>query len=129
VLKELRDFILRGNVLDLAVAVVMGAAFGAITTSLVDDILMPIIGVLLGGVDFTTLSWTFNGVQINYGNFIQSVVNFVIIAVAMFFVLKAANTVMRKKVEAPVPPAPTVEEKLLTEIRDLLKTPNRRVLD
>jgi large conductance mechanosensitive channel len=127
VLKELRDFILRGNVLDLAVAVVMGAAFGAITTSMVDDIIMPIIGVLLGGVDFTTLSWTFNGVQINYGNFIQSVVNFLIIAVAMFFVLKAANTMMRKKVEAPVPPAPTVEEKLLTEIRDLLKTPNRRV--
>jgi len=126
VLKELRDFILRGNVLELAVAVVMGATFGAITTSLVNDILMPIIGMLLGGVDFTMLSWTFNGVQINYGNFIQSVVNFLIIAVAMFFVLKAASTLTHKKVEAPVPPAPTVEEKLLTEIRDLLKTLQQR---
>ena len=119
--KELRDFILRGNVLDLAVAVVMGAAFGAITTSMVEDIIMPIIGILLGGVDFTTLSFTINGVPINYGNFIQAIVNFLIIAISMFFLLKAANMLMRKKVEAPVPPAPTLEEKLLTEIRDLLK--------
>lgn len=120
-LKELRDFILRGNVLDLAVAVVMGAAFGAITTSMVDDLIMPIIGILLGGVNFTELYFTINGVDIYYGRFIQAVVNFLIIATSMFFLLKAANTLMRKKVEAPAPPAPTTEAKLLTEIRDLLQ--------
>lgn len=119
-LKEFRDFIMRGNVLDLAVAVVIGAAFTGIVNSLVNDIITPLLGILMGGVDFTGLAVTVGGAQVMYGNFIQAIINFLIIALAMFLVVKAANTVMRKKVEAPTPPAPTVEEKLLTEIRDLL---------
>jgi large conductance mechanosensitive channel len=120
-LKEFRDFIMRGNVIDLAVAVIIGVAFGAIITSLVDDIIMPIVGMLLGGIDFTALSITVGSAQIMYGNFIQAVVNFLIIALALFLIIKAANTAMRKKpVEAP-PPVLTTEEILLTEIRDLLK--------
>ena len=120
-LKEFRDFIMRGNVLDLAVAVIIGLAFGAIITSLVNDIIMPIVGMLLGGIDFTAMSITVGSAQIMYGNFIQAIVNFLIIALALFLIIKAANTVMRKKaVEAP-PPTPTREEILLTEIRDLLK--------
>ena len=120
-LKEFRDFIIRGNVLDLAVAVIIGLAFGAIITSLVNDIIMPIVGMLLGGIDFTAMSITVGSAQIMYGNFIQAIVNFLIIALALFLIIKAANTVMRKKaVEAP-PPTPTREEILLTEIRDLLK--------
>ena len=101
-LKEFRDFIMRGNVIDLAVAVIIGVAFGAIITSLVDDIIMPIVGMLLGGVDFTAMSITVGSAQIMYGNFIQAVVNFLIIALALFLIIKAANTAMRKKpVEAP----------------------------
>ncbi len=120
-LKEFRDFIMRGNVLDLAVAVIIGLAFGAIITSLVNDIIMPIVGMLLGGIDFTAMSITVGSAQIMYGNFIQAIVNFLIIALALFLIIKAANTVMRKKaVEAP-PPTPTREEILLTEIWDLLK--------
>lgn len=120
-LKEFRDFIMRGNVIDLAVAVIIGVAFGAIVTSLVNDIIMPLVGVLLGGLDFTGMSITVGSAKIMYGNFIQAIVNFIIIALALFLVIKAANSVMRKKtVEAP-PPVPTTEEKLLTEIRDLLK--------
>ena len=119
-LKEFRDFIMRGNVLDLAVAVVIGAAFTGIVNSLVNDIITPLLGILMGGVDFTGLAVTVGGAQVMYGNFIQAIINFLIIALAMFLVVKAANTVMRKKVEAPTPPAPTVEEKLLTEIHDLL---------
>ena len=119
-LKEFRDFIIRGNVLDLAVAVIIGLAFGAIITSLVNDIIMPIVGMLLGGIDFTAMSITVGSAQIMYGNFIQAIVNFLIIALALFLIIKAANTVMRKKaVEAS--PTPTREEILLTEIRDLLK--------
>ena len=119
-IKEFRDFIMRGNVLDLAVAVIIGAAFGAIVTSLVNDIFTPLIGIVMGGVDFTGLAITVGNAQVLYGNFIQAVINFLIVALALFLVIKAANSVMRKKVEAPTPPAPTVEEKLLTEIRDLL---------
>ena len=120
-IKEFRDFIMRGNVLDLAVAVIIGAAFGAIVTSLVNDIFTPLIGIVMGGIDFTGLSVTVGNAQVLYGNFIQAIINFLIVALALFFVIKGANSVMRKKVESPAPPPiPSVEEKLLTEIRDLL---------
>ncbi len=121
-LKEFRDFLMRGNVLDLAVAVVIGGAFGAITASLVNDIIMPIIGVLLGGLDFTSLAITVGEAQILYGNFIQAIVNFVVIGAAMFLFVKLASRIVAKKEAAPPPPpVPSAEEKLLTEIRDLLK--------
>jgi large conductance mechanosensitive channel len=127
VIKEFREFIMRGNVLDLAVAVILGVAFGAIIASLVDDIIMPLIGILMGGVDFTGLALQVGNATLTYGNFIQAIINFLIVAFALFLIIKAANRVMRKKVEEPVPPAPTAEEKLLTEIRDLLRAQNSRV--
>lgn len=127
-IKEFRDFIMRGNVLDLAVAVVIGAAFGAIITSLVNDIFTPLIGIVMGGVDFTGLAVTVGSANLLYGNFIQAIINFLIVALALFLLIKAANSVMRKKAESPAPPpVPSTEEKLLTEIRDLLKAQNRRV--
>lgn len=122
-LKEFRDFLLRGNVLDLAVAVVIGAAFGAVITSLVNDIIMPLVGVLLGGVDFTTLSFQVGDATVAYGLFIQAIINFIIIGAAIFFVVKSANKLFATKEEAApaAPPEPSAEEKLLAEIRDLLK--------
>ncbi len=120
-LKEFREFIARGNVLDLAVAVIIGGAFGAIVTSLVDDVLMPLVGILLGGIDFSGLSLTMGGARVLYGNFIQAIVNFLVIAFAMFLVVRTANRVMRQKEAAPPPAAPTPEVQLLTEIRDLLR--------
>lgn len=120
-LKEFRDFALKGNVIDLAVAVIIGLAFGAVVLSLVNDIIMPIVGVLLGGVDFASLSIQVGAATIAYGKFIQAIVNFLIIAFVLFLIVKAANR-MRKPVAAPEPPGPTAEETLLTEIRDLLKT-------
>jgi large conductance mechanosensitive channel len=126
-IKEFRDFIMRGNVLDLAVAVIIGGAFGLIVTSLVNDIIMPLIGVLMGGVDFTGLAITVGSAEVLYGNFIQAIINFLIIALALFLIIKAANSVMRKKAETPAPPPiPSAEEKLLTEIRDLLQAQARR---
>ena len=120
--KEFRDFILRGNVIDLAVAVVMAGAFGAIIASLVNDIIMPLIGVLLGGVDFTTLAVQVGEATIAYGKFIQAVIIFIIIAFVLFLVVRSYNRVARKETEAPAaPPEPSAEEKLLAEIRDLLK--------
>lgn len=119
---EFKQFISRGNVLDLAIAVVMGTAFGAIVNSLVNDIIMPVVGIILGGLDFTGLAIQVNEAAILYGNFIQAIINFLIIAGAMFFVVKGANSMMKAKESAPAPPpAPTAEEKLLAEIRDLLK--------
>ena len=126
-LKEFREFIMRGNVLDLAVAVIIGGAFGAIVTSLVNDIIMPLVGILMGGVDFSGLGIQVGSAIVLYGNFIQAIINFLIIALVLFLVIKAANRVMRKKVEEPAPPAATAEEKLLTEIRDLLAAQNSRV--
>jgi large conductance mechanosensitive channel len=126
VLKEFREFIMRGNVLDLAVAVIIGGAFNAIVTSLVNDIIMPLVGILLGGVDFSGLGLQVGNAVVLYGNFIQAIINFLIIALTLFLVVKGANRVMRKKAEAPTPPAPTAEEKLLTEIRDLLAAQNSR---
>lgn len=124
-LKEFRDFISRGNVLDLAVAVVMGTAFTAIVTSLVNDIIMPIVGMIIGGVNFTGLSITVGDAMIMYGNFIQAVINFLIIAFVIFLLVKGINEAQRKMTgpekEKAAPPAPSAEEKLLAEIRDLLK--------
>jgi large conductance mechanosensitive channel len=108
-LKEFKEFVMRGNVLDLAVAVIIGAAFGLIVTSLVNDILMPLVGLLLGGIDFTGLSFTVGEAVITWGNFVQAVVNFIIVAFAIFMIIKAANAT--KKKEAPAPPAePTTKD-------------------
>lgn len=120
-LKEFRDFIMKGNVIDLAVAVIIGAAFGAIVTSLVNDIFMPIVGAILSGIDFSTLAITVGKANIAYGKFINAIVLFIIIAFVMFMVVRSFNK-MRKPAPPPPPPGPTAEEKLLTEIRDLLKT-------
>lgn len=120
-LKEFKDFISRGNVIDLAVAVILATAFGLIIKSLVNDIIMPIIGSVIGQ-SFETLSKTINGVDVMYGLFIQAIVNFIIIAFVIFMVVKAINKTKKKEEEAPAaPPAPTKEEVLLGEIRDLLK--------
>ncbi|MCD2236095.1 large conductance mechanosensitive channel protein MscL [Listeria monocytogenes] len=120
-LVEFRDFALKGNVLDLAVAVVIGAAFGKIVSSLVDNIIMPLVGVLLGGLDFTDLSFKVDKSVIQYGAFIQSIVDFVIIAFAIFIFVKVLTSFIKKKEqtveETPVPPT----EEYLKEIRDLLK--------
>jgi len=122
-LKEFRDFISKGNVLDLAVAVIIGAAFGKTVTSFVNDILMPPIGILLGGVDFKDLHIVLKGsVTMNYGMFIQNIIDFLIIALCVFLVVKVANQLSKKKDEEPAAPAaPTKDQELLTEIRDLLK--------
>lgn len=134
-IKEFREFIMKGNVLDLAVAVIIGGAFGKIVTSLVNDVLMPPIGMLLGGVDFSDLAITLkdavteNGevvaeaVTINYGTFVQTVIDFLIVAFVIFMVIKAYNQLQKKEEEAPAaPPEPSDEVKLLTEIRDALKS-------
>lgn len=123
-IKEFRDFILRGNVIDLAVAVVIGGAFGAIVNSLVNDILMPIIGIVLGGVDFTGLSIQVGSATVMYGNFIQAIINFLLIGLALFFVIKAVNKLQalaHKEAAAPEPAAPPEDTLLLREIRDLLQ--------
>ncbi|MEW5939373.1 MAG: large conductance mechanosensitive channel protein MscL [Chloroflexota bacterium] len=108
-LKEFKDFVMRGNVLDLAVAVIIGGAFGKIVSSLVNDILMPLIGVLLQGVDFSGLAWTVGGASVNYGLFLQAIVDFLIIAFFIFIIVKAANK-MQRPAPAPAPAAPTTKE-------------------
>ena len=123
-LKEFRDFIKRGNVLDLAVAVVIGGAFGSIISSLVDDIIMPVVGMITGGINFTSLTVTVGDATLKYGNFIQSIVNFLIIAFAIFMVVKAVNkasNLKKKKEEKEEVPAKSDEVVLLEQIRDLLK--------
>ena len=121
--EEFRTFIMRGNVIDLAVAVIIGASFGLIITSLVDDIIMPLVGVLMGGVDFSALSVTVGSATIAYGAFIQTVINFLIIAFALFLIIKAMNKAssLKKEEAAAPPPAPSEDIVLLTEIRDLLR--------
>jgi len=123
--KEFRDFIARGNVVDLAVAVILGTAFGAIVTSLVDDIIMPLIGILLGGVDLTELMVRVGSAEVMYGRFIQALVNFLIIAFAVFLIVRAVNKFRKPAPEAP--PAPPEDVVLLTEIRDLLKARVQRI--
>lgn len=121
-IKEFRDFIMRGNVLDLAVAVIIGGAFGAIINSIVNDIFMPLIGILLSGIDFNALVWQVGGATVAYGKFIQAVVVFLIIALVLFLIVRSYNRVLRKETAQPAPPPePSAEEKLLMEIRDLLK--------
>lgn len=119
-IKEFKDFAMKGNVVDLAVGVVIGGAFGAIVSSLVGDIVMPVIGVLTGGIDFSGLAVKVGEANIAYGKFIQATFTFLIIAVVLFLVIKAMNAT--KKAEAPAPPAgPSSTDQLLMEIRDALK--------
>ena len=129
-MKEFREFAMRGNVVDLAIGVIIGAAFGRVVSSLVADIIMPPLGLLLGGVDFKQFHFVLRPVEgaipaviMNYGTFIQSIFDFVIVALAIFSVVKLMNKIRREKADEPaVAPAPTTEEMLLTESRDLLKT-------
>jgi len=122
VYKEFREFIARGNVLDLAVAVIIGGAFGAIVNSMIDDIIMPFIGIILGGIDFTSLSFYAGNAVILYGNFFQAIVNFLVISFAMFLVVRSYNKLQKEESEEPeTPPEPSPDVVLLTEIRDLLK--------
>ena len=118
---EFKTFIARGNVMDMAVGVIIGGAFSNITTSLIDDIIMPILGIFTSSVSFAELAVQAGPAVITYGNFIQAVLNFLIMALVVFCLIKTLNAFHRKKEEAPLP-APSVEEKLLTEIRDLLKS-------
>lgn len=121
-LKEFGDFIKKGNVMDLAVAVIIGGAFGAIVTSLVDDLIMPLIGIVLGGVDFTALAVNVGEATLTYGNFIQAIVNFLVIAFVVFLLIRQVKKLEKEAAAPAAPPEPSAEEKLLAEIRDLLKS-------
>ncbi len=136
IFNEFKTFIARGNVIDLSVGVVMGTAFSKIVTSLVNDVIMPLVGIAIGGIDFTSLSFKLGDAVINYGNFIQEIVNFLIIAFCIFIIVKGINKLTenlekskekllkkeeKKKEEAPKEEAKSNEELLLIEIRDLLK--------
>ena len=139
-LKEFKEFAMKGNVVDMAVGIIIGAAFGTIIKSLVDDVLMPPIGILLGDVDFSNLFVVLRegstpgpyetvalaaeagAVTMNWGVLINNVISFIIVAIAVFFVIRSINNMRKKEEEAPeAPPEPSAEEKLLTEIRDLLR--------
>ena len=134
-LKEFKAFISKGNVLDLAVGLIMATYFGAIVKSMVDDLLMPIVGNLIGGIDFKEMKYVISEavmdaegietaaeVSINYGMFINNVITFIIVAFAVFMIVKGYNKMKKKEEEAPAPaPGPTKDQELLTEIRDLLK--------
>ena len=133
ILSEFREFIARGNVVDLAVGVIIGGAFGKIVTALVEDVVMPPIGLLMSGVDFSHMSWALKVdhpatkvdemVAIQYGAFLNTVIQFLIVAWVIFLLVKGVNTLRRAQAaEPPAPPAPSAEETLLAEIRDLLKT-------
>lgn len=128
IIKEFKEFAVKGNVVDMAVGIIVGASFGKIVSSFVADVIMPPIGLLLGGVDFSDLAIILRSavgdataVTLNYGKFIQAVVDFAIVAFAIFIMVKAINTLKKKEAAAP-PPEPPKTEILLTEIRDLLKT-------
>ncbi|MGE5480693.1 MAG: large-conductance mechanosensitive channel protein MscL [Chloroflexota bacterium] len=129
IIDEFKTFAIKGNVIDLAVGIIIGAAFGKIVTSAVNDIIMPPIGLLVGGMDFKDLKivlkdavgTTVPAVTLNYGNFLQVCFDFLIVAFAVFMLIKAINLARRKKEEAPEPPKPSEEVTLLAEIRDLLK--------
>jgi large conductance mechanosensitive channel len=131
VFKEFREFIARGSVVDLAVGVIIGAAFNSIVKSLVDQVVMPPIGLLTSGVDFAKLEWVLRpadpvakkaAVSIQYGAFINTLIQFLIVAFVVFLLVKLVNTLRRQEAEAPAPAAPTPTEVLLTEIRDELKS-------
>lgn len=122
-LKEFKEFALKGNVLDLAIAVIIGAAFGRIISALVDNILMPVLGSFLGQ-SFESLTSTVNGVEVKYGLFLQRTVDFILIALVLFLIIKIINRIRKKEAEVPAaPPAPTNTEKLLMEIRDAVQKP------
>lgn len=135
ILSEFREFIARGNVIDLAVGVIIGASFGNITKSLVDQVIMPPIGLLTGGVDFARMQWVLKPddpatevselVAVQYGAFLNTIIQFVIVAFVVFMLVKLVNAVRRADVAAPEPAAPTPTEAVLMEIRDLLKTEGR----
>ena len=137
-LQDFKAFAMRGNVMDMAVGVIIGGAFGKIITSVVSDIIMPPIGLLVGGVNFTDLKWEMKPAQeidgvmqeavtLNYGDFLQTAFDFIIIAISIFIFIRLISKLSRKKEEAPAaPPAPSKEEVLLTEIRDLLKEQNKK---
>ncbi|MDD5624020.1 MAG: large-conductance mechanosensitive channel protein MscL [Candidatus Peribacteraceae bacterium] len=119
ILKEFRDFAVKGNALDLAIGVIIGAAFGKIVSSLVNDVLMPLIGLLIGNIDFSTLAIGIGSAQVKYGLFLQSVVDFLIVAFMIFLVVKQMNRFNKKA--PPAPAEPPADVKLLTEIRDIMK--------
>ena len=140
-LQDFKAFAMRGNVIDMAVGVIIGGAFGKIVSSLVSDVIMPPIGLLVGGVNFTDLSWVMKpavivdgveksaAVTLNYGSFLQATFDFLIIAFAIFLFIRLLTKLTQKKEEAPAPaapPAPSKEEVLLSEIRDLLKEQNKK---
>jgi large conductance mechanosensitive channel len=120
-INEFKAFIMRGNVLDLAVAVVLGAAFTAIVTALVDNLITPLVGLLMGGVDLSGFGFSVGDAFFGIGNMLNAVINFVIVAFVVFMLVKAVNKLMPKKEEAPAAPAGPTAEQLLTEIRDSLK--------
>ena len=137
IIKEFKEFAVKGNVLDMAIGIIIGGAFGKIVTSILNDILMPPLGLLIGGTDFTDLKVTIKDktiddagnavaeVAVNYGNFVQTLIDFILVGIAVFIIIKIMNRIREKLENAPKPPAPpaepTKEEILLTEIRDLLK--------
>jgi large conductance mechanosensitive channel len=131
IIKEFKDFAIKGNVVDMAVGVIIGAAFGKIVTSLVTDVIMPPVGVLIGGVDFSNLAFTLvpaegktAAVVVSYGKFVQTVVDFLIVAAVIFVVVKGINALKKRaqaEAEAAPPPGPSAQEVLLTEIRDVLR--------
>ena len=129
-MKEFKEFAMRGNVMDMAVGIIIGAAFGKIVSSLVNDVIMPPIGMLLGGIDFSDFALVLKqavgdapAVVLNYGVFINTIIDFIIVALAIFLVIKGMNSLKRKEEAAPPePPKPTKQEMLLTEIRDALKS-------
>ena len=138
ILKEFREFALKGNVVDMAVGIIIGAAFGKIVTSLVNDVITPPLGIIVGGVDFKDLKFVLKAAKgnapdltLNYGNFIQCTIDFIIVAIAIFAVIKAMNALRtlaikeKKEADEITPPEPTKEEALLTEIRDILKEKNK----
>ena len=124
-LGEFKQFIARGNVMDMAVGVIIGGAFSAITTSLINDVIMPLLGIFTGSISFAEMAVEVNGAVIGYGNFIQAVLNFLVMAFVVFCLVRTINRFHQKKetvpAAPPAPPEPSNEEKLLAEIRDLLK--------
>jgi large conductance mechanosensitive channel len=133
--KEFKTFAMRGNVMDMAIGIVIGAAFGKIVTSLVNDVIMPPVGVLMGGVDFSSLSVTLKAagagapaVTLKYGMLINTIIDFLIVAFAIFLVIKGLNSLKRKQ-EAPAsPPPPPVQEMILRDIRDILRSKGEKIL-